>query len=163
MKNQIAYHYTYGDNFAKIIESGVIRRAVALIDVGEKPVVWFTLNPIWDPTVNKAAYGPEGEIVFLTKEETAQYGNGLFRFGVPLAVAPLTWSEIRQQSGMSPDIAKALEETANEKGSDPREWRGTFDDVPLSKCVAIDFWYQGKWIDAAENQDKFINVPAATT
>jgi len=106
------------------------------------------------------ARGANGKVIFLSKRETEQHGNGLFRFGVPLDVAPLTWPEIREQSGMAPRIAQALVDSAKAAGADPRQWRGTFDDVPLDKCVAIDFWYQGKWIDAVENQDKFLDMSA---
>lgn len=68
--DQIAWHYTTGVNFIKIVESGFLLPTDACINLGELPVLWFSLNQHWEPTSRKAMITEDGRFRSLTKFDT---------------------------------------------------------------------------------------------
>jgi hypothetical protein len=55
------WHYTVRDRLRRIFGDGLIRPSTALVPAGEKPAVWFSANPDWEPSANKAIRLPTGE------------------------------------------------------------------------------------------------------
>jgi hypothetical protein len=145
----IKWHYTTGQKFRMIVESGEIKPATAGVPPGEKPIVWFSTAPDWEPTANKAWRNPDGTIAHLDREQTAKLAGGLVRFGVASEIAPYDWHALKELSGMSNEMAQGLDRAAIEQGSRPGQWWGTFDAVPRSKWIAIQVHRDGQWVDAA--------------
>src|SRR5690606_12596681 len=60
----IVWHYTTGNKFQEILESGVLLRddqtTPYLFAPGEKGFVWFSSNQQWEETANKAAIDEAG-------------------------------------------------------------------------------------------------------
>jgi hypothetical protein len=142
---QLAWHYTTGEWFQAIVESGVILPSTAYIDPDEKPIVWFSLNSHWEQTANKLDLEADG-LRTLSMEETAAHCGGLDRFGVCPAVCPYTWRELKQLSGMSPRIAAALYRIGIEQGARPGQWRGTFEPVGREQWRLVDVYQAGVWV-----------------
>ena len=46
------YHYTKGCHLAKIVDEGIIRTSKTLVEKKEKPAVWLTTSPEWEPACN---------------------------------------------------------------------------------------------------------------
>ena len=147
--SKIVWHYTIGDRALDILEGGVIKRATAGVPEGEKPIVWFSTNQVWEQTACKFTHTPTGP-VRLNKEQTAELGNGLYRFGVLDKTAPYKWRELRQKAGMTSATVKHLESWGKAQGANIGQWRGTFEDVPIEKCVAIEVLKDGRWLDALD-------------
>jgi hypothetical protein len=142
----VVYHYTTGQNFHRIVGMGAILPAVDYVPLGEKPIVWFSYDPLWEPTACKSLRDNSGSIIHLDREGTAQHGGGLVRIGVHPRTAPHDWHTLKELSGMSSKIARALYRTAIEKGSRPGNWRGTFDPVPRSNWTSVDVFHNGLWV-----------------
>jgi hypothetical protein len=132
---KLIWHYTADRNFQSIIKDGFIRPATTYIAPGEKPVVWFSREQFWEPTTF-LNWGMTGAI---------RRGFRLLRIGMNTADAPHRWSELRELSGMSPEIAGALARSAREVGANPSRWYGTFEPVPIHKWKAIEYFNLESW------------------
>lgn len=76
----------------RIIMDGVIRPATACIPANERPIVWFSTHPHWEPTATKAIRFGDRTIRKATFEEMARLAGGRARIGVA--------SETAQQNTM---------------------------------------------------------------
>jgi hypothetical protein len=87
----IAWHYTTGLHLPLIRESGVLRPSGVFIGPDERPVLWFSTAPYWEPTAAKMTpwtsieerlKAPDGGFPFrpLSMRETCEMGEGLYRF-----------------------------------------------------------------------------------
>jgi hypothetical protein len=152
-KQKEIWHYTVGLRLIEIIESKVIKPATANVPRGEKPVVWFSSNPVWEMTCNKGFQDKAtGLIRTLTKEETAYYGNGLVRIKVNSNVAPYNFQVFKKLSNISNRIARVLENVAEQQSANPREWYVSFKPVPQSEWLDIELWDGINWNSILENQ-----------
>jgi len=61
----------------KILDSGILRPSDLYLEPGEKPVLWFSLAPFWEPTASKAVEDKTSASGFrrLSMEETAYLGR----------------------------------------------------------------------------------------
>lgn len=140
------WHYTTGKKLLLILESKEIKLATACLTKGERPVAWFSTNPIWETTCNKGWQDKTtGEIRTLSKEETANKCNGLVRIKVKRDVAPYDFEGFKRKSKIPKAHAKGLEVTAHIAESNPKEWRVSFKPVPQSEWLDIEVWNGVKW------------------
>jgi hypothetical protein len=144
------WHYTVGVHVPSIVKDGVIRPATRFVPPGEKPIVWFSTHPDWEPTANKNWPNPDGSLIRLDRAGTAEKCGGLERFGVADETAPYRWQALKDLSGMSRKMAQGLYDTAIRMGARPSDWWGTFDAVPRSLWIAVQVHSGGVWLDAPE-------------
>jgi|HubBroStandDraft_4_1064222.scaffolds.fasta_scaffold49897_2 hypothetical protein len=139
------YHYTVGDYMLKILASGVILPATKLVPKGERPIVWFSSNPVWEPTARKG--DPRTRRSF-SKDETRERCHGLYRFTIDSEQTPVhAWKKLRLLSKMNPKVADGLESVAREDGANPDEWYGTFHAVERTKWTAVEkLTDAGEWV-----------------
>jgi hypothetical protein len=145
------YHYTVGIYLQSIIESGEIFPATAHVPRGERPAVWFSINPEWEETANKLVVRKvKGRVVPMkgTRETTAALGAGLVRIAVRPEAAPFSWQDYRMLSGVAKAHADALENAARFDGANPAEWRVSFGSVPRSEWVDVEVWTEAGWVSA---------------
>lgn len=150
------WHYTTGEKLLLILESKEIKLTPAGLTKGERPVGWFSTNPIWETTCNKGWRNKTtGEIRTLTKEETEDKSNGLVRIKVKPDVAPYDFEDFKRKSKIPKAVAKGLEIVAYQVGSNPKQWRVSFKPVPQSEWLDIEVWDGVKWnsmINALKNE-----------
>lgn len=115
------WHYTIGFHYERILAEGLIKPATAGIDPGERLIVWFSKNQIWEPTAQKGDF---------TKEEMHERLGGLIRIGVAPETAPYDWNAVKRLSGVSSRMANGMYWAGINHGSRPGDWRGTFDPCP---------------------------------
>jgi hypothetical protein len=137
------YHYTKKFYLHSILEKGLMPTDL-LLTPGEKPINWFTTNPLWERTVF-ALYAPLLE----DAHEYMRYYGGLMRIACEDCVAPYRWKELKEIANIPGHITNGLYRGAIRVGSRPGEWRGTLDVVPVEKFVAIDFFDGQAWTPAA--------------
>ena len=81
VNSNLAFHYTTGYCFEKIVVDQSLKPATAFVPRNEKPILWFSSDPYWENTANKAIM-ENGNIRKLTMKETMLRGGGLIRFGI---------------------------------------------------------------------------------
>jgi len=141
------WHYTTGQKFTLIAQDGIIKPATIGVPRGERPIVWFSTHPMWEPTACKGMINETGKLVRLTMDQTREMGGGLVRFAVALQTAPHDWRALKELSGMSGRMAQHLYHEGIRQGARPGDWWGTFDPVPRSKWLAIQVYDSGEWVD----------------
>ena len=142
----ILWHYTKGFHFPEILKSGIIKPATLYIPY-RKPIVWFTANQYWEPTVNVLRRYPSGKDEWGTMQESNRVYGGLYRIGVLPETVPHDFRALKRLSGMPAKFATGLYVSAREQGSNPNEWRGTFKPVPMKKWVAVQRFDGSQWVD----------------
>jgi hypothetical protein len=145
----IAWHYTVGLKLPAIHESGVLRPTDACIEPYEKPVCWFSVNPYWEPTSAKISHQSFIAAVRDPKafrrymQETAELGEGLYRFGLPVREL-IRWPEIGKRAGIKAFMRNALMRSGRIQGAKPEQWYGTFHEIPIDGLIfqqLVDFRY----------------------
>jgi hypothetical protein len=121
------YHYTTGHHVPLIARDGFLKPATALIDSGEKPALWFSEQPFWEPTV-QATMGLAATI--------QRYGY-VVRFEVAPEVCPVSWAQFKRTSGVSPRTARRMEK-AREYGGHPELWWTTYERVPRELWLKVE-------------------------
>lgn len=129
----LAWHYTTGQNFIKIVNSGFLKPIDIDVRPPEKPILWFSLNQKWELTANKAVMESHG-IRRLSMEETFRLGGGLVRFGIELNKLYLG-VELKKRSRMSTTIWNALCKEGLKQKAKPSEWCGTLNAIPVDDLV----------------------------
>jgi hypothetical protein len=123
----VLYHYTTVEKLRSIIKSGGIRPSNARIEPSEKPVVWFSSRPTWEPTATKCPLtGKLGQLV------TASAQGGLARISVPPDAAPYIFSQLPRVAGTTTATCIGLLVSGLDLGADPDQWRFTPEPVPVS-------------------------------
>lgn len=145
-KVKMIWHYTIGESFAAIRRDGLILPADECIAMGELPIVWFSKEQFWEPTVTKAPLLSDGTSEVLGMDGLFKHGILLIRIGVDSATAPYTWSEMKESSGMPPQIARGLASVGRRQGANPSRWRGTFEAVSSDKWKAVEFFTGLDWV-----------------
>jgi hypothetical protein len=141
---EYAWHYTTGEAFISIVESGVLRQATAFVPKNQRPVLWFSLNQDYEPTAAKAIMSEDGTISFGNRESTRQLGRGLVRFGLdPKRL--VTWRHLKKRAGIPSQLARALEASGRAIKARPDDWLGSFDAIGIEELV-VEVWYEGSWI-----------------
>jgi hypothetical protein len=134
------WHYTVGRSFSKIISDGFIRPDTMYVPLGEKPIVWFSTEQFWEPTVSKGYRCADGVIRTLNMDRLVRENLELFRIGVDTVVVPFRWLELRLRSEMCPREAQRLASEGKAAGANSSRWCGTFEFVPSERWNAVEFF-----------------------
>ena len=144
---RVLWHYTIAEYLPSILEDG-IRPATAFVEAGERPAIWCSYRPSWEPVCNKMVGNDAGDVEFLGEARTEQL-FGLARLQVPEDLAPYTWPDFLKVSGIRARMAVMLENVAMENGSDIADWRAGFDMIPPDRFLAVEVKLDGEWVDVA--------------
>lgn len=135
------YHYTRASNLVGILNESVIKQATSYIDIRrQKPVVWLSFHPHWEPTATPML----STFAKLTFEEFAGIETPI-RIKVDAEKYSLGWMAFTNLSGCKPRIAKGLRQTAKVSGADPSQWRISFDPIPSNDWLGIEALLEGQW------------------
>ena len=141
----LAWHYTILPVYKLIVDSGVLRPADCRIELGERPILWFSTNPFWEQTANKMLFdSATGKETKLSMVETAQKAGGLVRFAVPVQRL-VRWPRLGQLANIKSKTRKILEEAGIRMGADYRQWYGTLESIPTRDCLAIESMDLNNW------------------
>jgi hypothetical protein len=132
MTPSTVWHYTVGACIEQI-------RADRQLKLGwlsrRYPVLWFSANPVWEPSAAKK--GDNGRR--LNKEETALRYGGLYRISVvPTGLTP--WNDWKRALKANPQSLIEFESYG-----DPLEWWCSFNAVQSSRWKSIERLTDDKW------------------
>jgi hypothetical protein len=74
--------------FQQDYSDGFIRPVTMYVPLGEKPIVWFSIEQFLEPTVTKGYKCPDGVVRTLNMDGLLRENLELFRIGVDTVVAP---------------------------------------------------------------------------
>lgn len=131
--NELVWHYTTGETFRLIEESGLLLPTAIGIVPPEKPLLWFSEHPIYEPTAIKALL-KNGVIRNMTLRELYKYGGGLCRLGYPRTGLHHD-RELREVAFISRQVWRLLVSQGRKQGSNPLHWWGTTEALPISRLV----------------------------
>ena len=147
----LAWHYTLGIHLLRILENGyILPHDQPDTPAVECPLAWFSLNQRYDPSAAKRL-----EVNGVRQPPTLpvmhQFGNGVYRLGVPPR-SLLSGETLRKQARIRKDRWQALAQQAQACGAAISEWYGSIDPVPASDCT-IEVWQaDGTWSRVASPQ-----------
>jgi len=140
----LAWHYTTAACFLQMLK----RRAIVPHECADnslgRPVTWFSVNEDFEPSARMVASRGNGQAFHFSINETAERGQGLVRLGVPVRTL-LTCNELRRKAMMSDEVWDHLCEEARDIGSDPDQWFGCLNAVPLEQCTVEVRDEDGQW------------------
>jgi hypothetical protein len=154
------YHYTTGQKWKLIDADGVIKLCDGPLQMQkkERPVAWFSTNPVYEPSAIKFAADSRGRQTRLTYEQMHQLADGTYRISIELAAAPHNYAAFIVKSGIPLDEARYLAEVGIHWGADPNHWFVSFEPVPRTRWLSVerDDTGRGGWtqIWARPNGDK---------
>jgi|GEM_PF-2133133 len=146
MLPETLYHYTVGPKLALIAGSRHLAPkgyGLALSDK-EKPVLWFSANPQWEPTATKVLSTNGKEFHRPSVQELLRLA-GLYRFRLDIRIPEvlasmgiklLPWTRIQTVSRIAPIEIQNMVISGIDLGATPMHWWGTLDSVPLSLEVS---------------------------
>ncbi len=147
----LAWHYTLGIHLLRILENGyILPHDQPDTPAVECPLAWFSLNQRYDPSAAKRL-----EVNGVRQPPTLpvmhQFGNGVYRLGVPPR-SLLSGETLRKQARISKDRWQALAQQAQACGAAISDWYGSIDPVSASDCT-IEVWQaDGTWSRVASPQ-----------
>jgi hypothetical protein len=148
----IAYHYTIAPRFRQIITSGFLNTTDAGITGEQKPVLWFSTNPIFEPTASERIEIPDLGVRILTPDESRGLFGGLFRFGLGVEHL-IPWDRLHKAALMQPETVSHLEFGGRIQGADPGAWFGSLEPISVRDIATIDeLDSDGKWVNIGGNR-----------
>ncbi|AMC99350.1 hypothetical protein [Halomonas chromatireducens] len=125
------YHYTSErHHLPMILASGELRGRADM--EGERPLVWFSAHPFWEPTATKPRW-TGGLLVPQTFEEYSDV-FGCVRFALPADDGRLMdWRRACKFARIPKRDRWAMESIGKEAGGDPRHWLAVVGPVPLEE------------------------------
>jgi hypothetical protein len=155
------WHYTTGECYESIIKDGFLKPSEPPVAFLHRPILWFSRNQYWEKAAARSLLTDSGELIFLSKAETAQLTGGLFRFGVFSEIAPLSWWDIKQTSGITAFAARVLYRQGIALGAKPGDWRGTYEAVPAEQWRKVEIFEKSRWVPVEPSASFAIQTPEA--
>lgn len=131
----IAWHYTTGQKYQLIKETGLLLPADIGIEPPELPILWFSTHPRYEPSAMKPLGDTQGNFVrMLTLEEMHKMAGGLVRFGCP--ISRLKCGEnLRKSAKMQSIWWRRLAKKAADMKANPSDWWGHVGSMKLDEVT----------------------------
>jgi hypothetical protein len=149
------WHYTTSHLARKIVASGKLQPFPQF--PGATPLVWASLDHIWERTVCKPVPGGlltwEYEGVTLpqcwTFEGMQGFGTKLVRFALAVEDVPLAWDAACRAGGIRRSVKTRLDRAGRGLGSTPTHWRASLHAIPKEAWLEIALWQTDRWVPVA--------------
>ena len=144
MSNRILWHYTIGAYIEGILLDGHLKLTSVRIEDGERPALWFSYDPIMEPTACKGRPVPGGYQT-MTMQETHDTCGGLYRLSLNPSVTTHNFTEYKTLSGISEEGYAHLVAKGKTLRANPKDWRVVFEPVSLTDIDEIQQWNGFLW------------------
>lgn len=129
----IAWHYTTGEKFELIQKDGVLSPAHIGVVAPERPVIWFSTNPVFETTAAKAIV-VDGVRHMLTLREMYDRAGGIVRLGCHISRLK-SGADLRKAAKMQPAMWSVLARVGKRMGASSAEWWGYVGALRLDEAV----------------------------
>ena len=133
MQTNLVWHYTTGEKFLRIAESGMLLPTGIGVTPPEKPVLWFSRHQFFEPTAVKAVM-ERGRPRRCGIAEMRELGGGLVRFGYAQELLHGD-SALRAVAKISRAVWRRLQKEARVQGGNPADWFGTLESLHIADLV----------------------------
>jgi hypothetical protein len=142
----IAWHYTTGQKYKLIKQSGVLLPADIGVAPPEQPVLWFSTHPKYEPSAKKPLGDSNGKVLrMLTVDEMYEMADGLYRFGYP--VSKLKCGEsLRRAAKMSSVWWRRLAKGGAKLAANPADWWGHVGSLSLNEVTVEKMDANKRWV-----------------
>jgi hypothetical protein len=149
------WHYTYGPHFDEICQTGVILPATLFVFPPEKPVVWFSIEETWEPTVWKIHNGRELKFDGIVAEFSA------FRISPNDVGRKLLhhYRHLERLAKTPTNMRKHLEKEGRARGANPGFWFFSLEPITLDLWESIQVFEDGRWIDLTKSSLTWFPLP----
>ena len=145
----MAWHYTIGQRFLPIMESGLLMPTKIGVTPPERPIVWFSMHQEFEPTARK--WDATGRVMDVL--EMIRVGRGLVRFGSePKRL--LAGEALRKKARMLPRVWTGLAARGIAQGANPDDWCGTVVPVLVDRLVIEVTDADFKWVRVGNDSDE---------
>jgi len=136
------WHYAPWIRLRNIVCSGVLKPSNAGAPA-EAPVLWFSADPVCEPTALKAVRTQSGVRLLSFAEHEERFG--LTRFGLPVNdLRLLPWESACKLAGIARLEQERLERSGRALGADPANWFGCLSPVRLQD-LHFQVWLRDSW------------------
>jgi hypothetical protein len=136
------YHYTAWAKLPAVVPCGELRPSAACAP-GEKPLLWFSANQVWEPTATKLLQ--VGDKAFRMSFEQMVDRFGAVRFGLRADDARLLdWRSACRFAGTPSTARKSMEKVGLAIGANPAHWFAVKTALALSE-LSFEVWGDGRW------------------
>ncbi|MBW0161805.1 MAG: hypothetical protein HYI21_00390 [Sediminibacterium sp. Gen4] len=143
-QENLIWHYTTKVHYPNIVNDGFLRPSKGDKIMGAKPALWFSKNPIWEPTATKLAGDSLGNIYKLTPQQQFE-SFGMIRFGIEFDDSLISWSRYKHKSNIKTEWYCHLEQSGIEQGANPKDWFVSFQRVTSDKWLTVQEFDGEKW------------------
>jgi hypothetical protein len=152
------YHYTKGCHLAKIVNEGIIRTSKNLIEKKEKPAVWLTTSPVWEPACNIGhvvnadelvsgqTYSSDEVEIVTSNDDYMKKEIGMCRIVLSERISVISWGKFKHVSGISEPMYYALDEHSRSIGSPVNQWYCKFSGIPSKYWEGIEMYVDNQWV-----------------
>ncbi|MBI5277358.1 MAG: hypothetical protein HY854_12950 [Burkholderiales bacterium] len=138
------FHYAPGIYLPKILSSGHLRPSNAGAP-HERPVLWFSSNPVWENTANKLFRNADGSVHRMSFCEQRE-SFGCVRFRLPGDDERLlSFRAAMARANARRHDVRTLEVIGMLQGATPGQWFGTLDAVDLADVEVEAFAPASGW------------------
>jgi hypothetical protein len=166
------YHYTKGCLLPSIVRDGIIETSKVLIEKHEKPAVWLTKSPVWEPACNigKVINGDElisGKLYPIDAIESITVNNdymkkeiGMCRILISETVPVISWAKHKYVSGISEPMWYAIDSHSRSIGCPVDKWICTFTPIPNKYWEGVEMFVDNQWVkwDGKIPIKKFVEI-----
>ena len=151
-QSQQLWHYTVGHKLPLIRESNALRPNGARIAPNERPVLWFSSDPVYEPTAIKLVQMPDQGRLHRPSVRELHELIGVFRFAIDRADPRLdNWPTVQRKARISPAGVASMIRAGVEVGAKPMNWFGAFQEIPLAD-LQFESWTGTEWVPAGLDQ-----------
>jgi hypothetical protein len=151
------YHYTPWAKLPAIIQSGELRPSAAGAE-HERPLLWFSAHPVWEPTATKLLVSARG--VRRMDFEEMEERFGAVRFLLPADDPRLMdWPTACRYAGTPFADRVAMERSGRMQGAYPSQWFALKCPVAV-EALTLQVWLEDAWhrADAVEMAQAWAEV-----
>lgn len=146
----IAWHYTTGQKYKLIKQSGILLPADIGVTPPEQPILWFSTHPRYEPSAMKPLGDSDGNFIrMLTLDEMRVMGGGLYRFGYPIWQLK-SGENLRTAAKMSSIWWRRLAKSGTKLKAEPADWWGNVGSLPLSEVTVETMDVNKRWIPVTD-------------
>lgn len=142
----ISWHYTTGDKYELIKKSGLLLPSDIGVSEPERPILWFSTHPKFEPTAMKPLLNLAGGFIrMLSLEELREMAGGLVRFRCP--VSQLKFGEnLRKEAKMKSKMWRGLAKAAEKVNASQSDWWGHVGTMEIAELTVEVMSNRMRWL-----------------